>query len=309
MLWLWIFLFILGYLINYFAAEFLVEEIIESLERFSLSPVVFGILFLGIEVEESSASLFAAFNGLGQLSMGNLIGNSIIAIVISFALPFLFLKVQTNEFPIIYPLLLQLAIVNILLGFVIPSLFIITGVIGLFLFGAVIISSMSIQQQFDNRSPEPDEQEESGVGVMIGRLVLGLIIITIGGQLLVYSAEEIILETGLSETFFGLIILAFVTNGEEFFLMISALRKHQYSLGLAAQIGKLLWNLTLVYGVAALLLGNFQASNIFLWITVLLVELIAALFVFVRYQKLGFWSSFFILANLLVFISLSILTL
>ncbi|MHA2029980.1 MAG: sodium:calcium antiporter [Candidatus Kariarchaeaceae archaeon] len=309
----WVLFFLFGYAILFLSAEFLVEEIIESLERFNISPIVFGVLFLGIEVEESSASIFAAANDLPLLSIGNLIGNSIIAITIAFGIPFLLLKPKQEEFPMFYPTVLLLLIINIFLAMMFPSELQIFSVIAISAFPVIVAYSIILQKNYNtsesNISPsdadaDEDQDEISGLN-LLARVIFGFILILLGGQILVLSASEIIEQSDINESFFGLIIMAFVTNGEEFFLMLSALRKGQYQLGLGTQIGKIIWNLSLVFGISGLLIGSFDKTTVFIRTSLLLVFNGVLLLFLIKLKRFSTKSSWLFIIISLIFLVLS----
>jgi Ca2+/Na+ antiporter len=54
------------------------------------------------------------------------------------------------------------------------------------------------------------------------------------------------LTTEGSFSLFGLVIMAFATNVEKLWLMVKSIQKGQVNIGLGAQIGKILWNTTLI---------------------------------------------------------------
>jgi Ca2+/Na+ antiporter len=82
----WISLFIGGYIIIYFAADLFLDNLKIICLIYNLSPLIIGMLILGIDPEESIASIISALNGLPYISMGNIIGNSIIALTLPFSI-------------------------------------------------------------------------------------------------------------------------------------------------------------------------------------------------------------------------------
>ena len=303
-LFIWILVFILGYAILFLSAEFLVEEVIEYLEHFKLSPIVFGVIFLGIEIEESSASIFAAANDLPLLSLGNLIGNSIFAITIAFAIPFFFLKPTQQEFPLFYPAIFVILVINLILAMLFPANLFLFSTIAILCFPIVIGYSIRLQKNYKYIEKDEDVEEEgelTGLNLTL-RVISGFLLIIIGGQLLVISAKEIIEITNISESFFGLIIMAFVTNGEEFFLMFSTLKKGQYQLGISAQIGKLIWNLSLVFGISGYLIGSIDQTSIFISTSILLLINAVWLFYLIKEKKFSPSKSIFFIIISLIFI-------
>ena len=92
-----IILFFIGYLVIYFAADIFLDNLKALSILYGISPFVIGALLIGIDLEESIASIFAAMNGLSKIAIGNVIGNSIIALTISFAIPTFFYKIEFNS--------------------------------------------------------------------------------------------------------------------------------------------------------------------------------------------------------------------
>jgi cation:H+ antiporter len=86
-----------------------------------------------------------------------------------------------------------------------------------------------------------------------------MVLVVVGAEVLVVSADRIILLTGLQETFVGLVVTAFVTNAEEFWLSVNSIRKGHTELGVSAQIGKIMWNISLIYGICGVII--YQLSS------------------------------------------------
>jgi Ca2+/Na+ antiporter len=269
---IWVAIFFSGYLVIYYSADYLIDQLEEFSEVFTISPVIVGMFILGIDLEESIVSLIAAQNGLPYLSLGNLIGNSIIAITIVFGLPALFLVFRFEQLPLFYYSTLLMATSSIVLSMMFPALLLSLALSNLVIFGLYTLYSVKVQMEFKkalssmkfivhetgSESSREGTDEKEGKMVLVIKILLATTLVFTGGQLLVISAEGIVLFTGLSETFFGLVITAFVTNVEEFWLIVKAIQKGQTELGVSAQIGKLLWNTTIIFGLSGLLIGQFD---------------------------------------------------
>ncbi|MFX0208704.1 MAG: hypothetical protein ACFFDT_22170, partial [Candidatus Hodarchaeota archaeon] len=120
-------------------------------------------------------------------------------------------------------------------------------------------------------------------------------------------AEEIMASTGLEETFFGLIIMAFVTNVEEFWLIANSIKKGQIELGISAEIGKILWNLTLIYGICGLVLVSYEYQLIMGLSSLLFIGLLGFLTFNLLRAKLSKNTGILYLAGLIVFVILNFL--
>lgn len=290
---IWIFLFLTGYITIYFSADYLIDLLEELSEVYAISPVIVGLFVLGIDFEESIVSLIAAQNELPYLSLGNLIGNTIIAVAIAFGLPAFFLKFRVKQIPFFYYGVLVLAGLSVALSTIFPQVLIVFALFNGILFGSYLVQSYKVQKDFEKalmannskmnalevNSGDEDTAETEQARLSLFLKVIGaILLIFAGGEALVISAEQIMQSTGVSETFFGLIIMAFVTNVEEFWLIVKAIQKGQLELGVSAQIGKILWNITLIYCVCGVLIGQFEfqlimtiSSFIFLVMLTLLV--------------------------------------
>lgn len=274
----WLLFFIGGYILIYLLADFIIDALEDISESFSISPIVLGLLILGIDLEESIVSLTAAFQGLPYLALGNLIGNTVIAIGIAFGLPALYLKAEINQLPRFYYAELVCAGTIVLLSTVLPDFLIIFGVFAIILFIVHLAYTLRIQRSYksdhlreievdtssDAEYTDDNEIERKNRAMVAIKLLLALIIILVVAEILVFSAEELVILTGLNETFFGLIIMATVTNVEEFWLIVKSIQKGHTELGVSAQVGKIIWNLTIIFGLCCLFLFRFASETIML---------------------------------------------
>jgi cation:H+ antiporter len=96
-------------------------------------------------------------------------------------------------------------------------------------------------------------------------VIIGLIFIFIGGEILVFSGEKIIDLLKIPEIFFGFIIVGFVTNVEEMTLVIKSIKKKSIEIGFGGMVGKLIWNLTITFGVSGIIIMDIGFNSIFIW--------------------------------------------
>ena len=283
---IWISLFILGYVIIYFSADFFIDNLKDMCVIFGVSPFIIGLIVLGIDPEESIASIVASLSGFSYLALGNVIGNTILSLSLCFALPAFFYKIDLKKVSGFYFILLYACLVVILLSFFIPM--------GLFMFGFISIGIYLIYLFRNIRHASKDgeievvEMSEALESVTedikninkkikikkILVVLLGLVFIFLGGELLVISAENLILLTGISEEFFGFIIIAFVTNVEELTLVFKSIKKGSLEIGLGGMIGKIIWNLSFTFGVSGIIAMNINFSPILLLNWLILLGLI-----------------------------------
>ncbi|UCD02226.1 MAG: hypothetical protein JSV23_04190 [Promethearchaeota archaeon] len=308
-LFLWILLFLIGYLIIFFAADVFLENLKDISIIYGISPFIIGALIIGIDLEESIASIIAAISGLSYIAVGNVIGNSIIALTISFAIPAFLYKISFKSTPQFYFILLYGCISLILIGMLVNFGLFIAGIILIFVY--FIYFFMNIKNLSKETTVEGilrNNSVQNGIQIhdlrekskfrKIVLIVISFIFIFLGGELLIISAEQIIILTNIPETFFGLVIIAFVTNVEELTLVVKSIKKKSIEIGFGGMIGKIFWNLTLTFGISAIIIVNFALSLIIFWNWLILLTIILY-FNWISKKKLMKWNDGIILTAIL----------
>ncbi|MFX0027848.1 MAG: sodium:calcium antiporter [Promethearchaeota archaeon] len=282
---LWIFLFIAGYLIIFISADILLDNLKELCIIYGISPFIIGILIIGIDPEESIASILAAVNGLPYIAVGNVIGNSIVALTLSFAIPAFIYRINIKTISQIYFSFLYICLTLILVGILAYLRLFLVGIIVIFVYFVFMIRNVKIISK-DNLNKKSSKEnlidfdkkllksKENSKLRNIFLILLSFILIFTGGELLIYSTEKLIKITSIPETFFGLVIIAFVTNVEELTLVLKSIKKKSIEFGLGGMIGKVLWNLTITFGISAIILINFKILSIIFWNWLVLLTVI-----------------------------------
>ncbi|MFX1379842.1 MAG: sodium:calcium antiporter [Promethearchaeota archaeon] len=307
---LWVPLFIVGYLIIFFAADVFLDNLKDICIIYGVSPFIIGALIIGIDPEESIASILAAISGLSYIAVGNVIGNSIIALTISFAIPAFFYKLSFKSVAQFYFLLLYCSIFLLFLGTLFNFGLFIVGIVAIFLYLIYFLintkrinkGSITLEISKDNVAQNDNKVQklkEKTKFKKITLIIISFIFIFLGGELLIFSAEQIILFTNIPETFFGFVIIAFVTNVEELTLVIKAIKKKSVEIGLGGMIGKVFWNLTLTFGISAIIIVNFVLSWIVFWNWLILLILIFY-FNWISKKKAIKWNDGIILSIILI---------
>jgi Ca2+/Na+ antiporter len=175
-------------------------------------------------------------------------------------------------------------VITVLLSTIFPNFLIFFALLNLLIFFAYLTRSIVFHLDYQKNVRikeivEDDEkrEEESNKLILIIKVPLVIAFIFICGNLLVETAGEIIGLTGLTETFFGLVIMAFITNVEEFWLIVNAIRKGHTELGISAQIGKILWNTTIIFSICGLILIQYTYEIIMVYSSIILVIIVIIL--------------------------------
>jgi cation:H+ antiporter len=281
---IWIFLFIGGYIIIYFAADLFLDNLKYLCLIYKLSPFVIGLLVLGIDPEESIASIIAATNHLPYISIGNVIGNSILSLSLCFALPTFFYRINLKKISHFYFIILYSCSILIFFSFLIQLGLLIFGSGALLLYFLYISKSLkdvstksrleTIEVEEISKLNKETEIFESSKYKKIIFVIISLFFIIFGGEMLILSAERLIIITGLSEEFFGFIIIAFVTNVEELTLVFKSIKRRIIEIGIGGMIGKVIWNLSFTFGVSGMILLNIEINSLLIFNWFILVGLI-----------------------------------
>jgi len=267
----WLTLFIGSYVVIFFAADLFLDNLKDLCNIYRLSPFIIGMLILGIDPEESIASIIAAINGLPYISFGNVVGNSIIAMTLPFCLTILIYAMKFRAISEFYFVIIYILLFNLLFSFIFNG--------GMFL-SAFVAIGMYIIYVLRNLKHHTQEKMEESLGNIEQKLQgieisskmkkiiltsLGLVFIFVGGEFLILSADQIIDILQIPEVFFGFVIIAFVTNVEELTLILKSVKKKAVEIGFGGMIGKLIWNLTISFGISGIFIKNLPFKFILLW--------------------------------------------
>lgn len=283
---LWILLFIMSYALIFYSADKFIDYLKDLSILLKVSPFLIGLLILGIDPEESIASIIAAFNGLPEIAIGNVIGNSIISIAFCFSLPALISNFKFKKIPLFYPLLIVLSTLMILISALLPYNMIFVGVVSLLIFGIYLTrnlirfkKSKTVDIIIDDDEGEEDGENKGKTkrtrkkAILILKIFVFFSLILLGGEGLIFATEHILSETGINESFFGFIIIAFVTNVEEITLLFKSIKKNQTSIGIGGMIGKIIWNMGFTLGISALIIMEIPYTLAIIYNSVLLLVL------------------------------------
>jgi len=294
----WILFFIGSYFIIFFAADIFLDNLKDICVIYNLSPFIIGMLVLGIDPEESIASIIAAINGLPYVSIGNVVGNSIIAMTLPFSLPLLFYTLKFKSLSRFYFILLYILLINLLFSFVFNNFMFISGLISLGVYVIYFLRNLryySLEKDINTKAIEDNlkfngresmEFQRSSKVKKIFLTSIALVFIFIGGELLILSAGQIIDILHIPEAFFGFIIIGFVTNVEELTLILKSIKKKAVDIGFGGMFGKLIWNLTITFGISGVIMANISFKLILLWNWLILLIIIIYFTLSYRRKKL-----------------------
>jgi cation:H+ antiporter len=310
---IWVLIFTGSFLLIYFSADFFIDNLKELGVKHNFSPFILGLLILGIDPEESIASIVASINRLPYIALGNVIGNSILSLTICFALPAFFHKINLKSVKNSYFVIIFMSLLSILFAIFLGNLLIIFGLISIFLYLIyIIISSKGILNEKEGKIIENKDQLKEGERQkntlqLVIYVFLSLVLIITGGEFLILSAENLITITGISETFFGFVIISFLTNVEELTLVFKSIKKNSLEIGLGGMIGKIIWNLCFTFGISAIILVQYSTNLLLFYNWALLAGLILGYKILTKRKYMYRVSASILLIFLAVFLFINFL--
>jgi len=212
-----------------------------------LSGVVLAALVLGFDLESTGAGIAATLDDLPGTALGTSIGAGIFLVTVglgaaALVAPF---RVEVPRALLIAPALATALPVALLLD---GSL---SRVDGAVLVAAYFPLLYAIARSRLGPAPAVGEPHERPAHPLL-RVAGGLIGLTLGAELLVFGTERIVNELDISETVFGLLVVAAAVSLEELVLEMLPAYRGYAELAVGNALGTLVFLLTLSLGVVVL---------------------------------------------------------
>lgn len=309
MLYLWIFLIIVGFALLVKGADWFVDGAAGIAEKCKISPLVIGltVVAFGTSMPELAVSVTSAIKHSTDISIGNVVGSNITNILLILGVSSLFhdLPVQKNSLLLDIPVLLVGSVLLVGLGAWGNALQWYDGLALLIVFSgymtALMISSRRQQQHMPLAEPDEEEGPPRGkMGQWLRRMeektwflilltLVGLGLVVGGGSLLVEGARYVAQYFGVTERIIGLTVVAIGTSLPELVTSVVAAVKGKTDIAVGNVIGSNIFNIFFVAGIASLFYpltfttdGNLVDALVALFAAVLLYFL-----AFVGKKKLG----------------------
>ncbi len=257
--------FVVGLLLLYYGAEWLVIGSSSLARGLGLTPIVIGltVVAFGTSAPELVISLISSIKGNSMIAVGNVVGSNICNIALVLGLSAFFQPITSDRWVIKrdIPIMLGISLYLLLLS--------LNSKIGRFegatLFGGIILYTFfnyynamkKSGRVFEGQSIASESTTEKVEHVTLKAshivlIVIGIAAVVTGAEILIDSAVSIMKIFGVSEKFIGLTIVAFGTSLPELATsLIAALRK-EMDISIGNLVGSNVFNMLSVLGVAAL---------------------------------------------------------
>jgi len=254
-------LLIVGLVVLYYGAEFLVAGASKIALSFGVSPMIVGLTVVAFATSapEFVVSLTATLQGTSDIAVGNVVGSNIanIALIVGVASAIFPMAVERSVFARDYPLMLLISFGMMGLAvagrqFTAVDELLLLAVLVFFL-GLCTREAVRQNREFrETGAWDVKKVERPNLGVQVGKVVLGIAGLVVGARLMVDSAVEIALSFGVSELVIGVSIIAIGTSLPELATSVVAALKKEPDISLGNIIGSNIFNVGFIIGGVSL---------------------------------------------------------
>jgi len=258
-------LFVVGLLMLYYGAEWLVKGASDLARSLGLTPLVIGltVVAFGTSAPELVVSIISSFQEKSMIAVGNVVGSNICNIALVLGLSSLFMPIKSDESVVKRDIPIMLGISLYLLLISLNSK--IGRLEGATLLGGITIyvclnyyyavkgtKQASSGDRFSKGLAAEDIEHIPSRARQITLIVTGILFVVAGAQVLIDSAVKIMHTFGISEKFIGLTVVAFGTSLPELATSVVAAIKKEMDISIGNLVGSNVFNILGVLGAASL---------------------------------------------------------
>lgn len=248
-------LFVVGVLLAVWATERLLEGLVGLSQALHFSAFAIGAVLSGFEAENLAIGLAAGGTGAASIALGTVFGGAIFLVCVALGLGSLLFPLQVN---LPRGTLLLFAVTPLLPGLALfgPAMPRWSGAILLLAFlAAMVYLFRSSRRHHFVHGGEVEEAQEKPRPLWLALVLTlaGIIVISVGGELVARGAEGIIASFGVPALFMGMVIAPAAIELEEVIRQAVPTKEGRPDVSAGNLIGTLLYFLLFNLGLIALL--------------------------------------------------------
>ena len=254
-----IFLVIAGLALLVVGGDFLVRASVGLSFKLRISKLVIGmtVVSFATSAPELLVSLQAAFDGISDISLGNVIGSNIanIGLVLGITAIISPLSVDRDFYRYNWPMMM---VVSFALYFFLKNDNVLTTLEGLLLFVALIVFLyILIRSSIKSANIELEEVDDALAEVSNFKIIIWLLIgstgLFYGSEWLVKGAIQLAEAVGISDYAISVTVIAIGTSVPELAASVIAALKNEKAISLGNLIGSNIFNIASVLGLTAII--------------------------------------------------------
>ena len=243
---------LIGLVLLYYGAEYLVRGGSAIASRSCVSPLVIGLTLVafGTSAPELFVSTSAALHGLGDICIGNVVGSNICNIALILGLSALIspLTVNAELFKRDLPIMILASVVLMVVCLFCGGIGRIMGLI--FVVGIVAYTIVGIRSSPEKCGMHPPEMSQT---MAYFAVIGGLLALVGGAKLILLGAVALEKHFGVADEFVALTVVAIGTSLPELATSVVAARKGEADIAIGNVVGSNIFNILGILGVSALL--------------------------------------------------------
>lgn len=243
-----------GLLCLFLGGEALVRGSVGIAQRLSMSPLLIGLTVVGFgtSTPELLVSVNAAWRGVPDIAVGNIVGSNIANILLILGITALVWPIHVSGATLRRDTgVMMAAAIALVPIFLLQEIGRPAG--ALLLAGLIGYLGWAYLRPGDTPDDPPPSDQAQSATVAILWVIAGFITLILGARFLVDGAVSIARDAGLSEAFIGLSIVAIGTSLPELATSVVAAFRRQSEIAIGNIIGSNIFNILGILGITAVI--------------------------------------------------------
>jgi len=245
-----------GFILLFFSGDWLVKSSVQIARYLKVSTLVVGITVVafGTSAPELIVSLKAVFDGVPDISVGNVVGSNIANIALVLGLVSVILPIKVKKKTVLFDWVVMMIASLLFLIFALNNkLQFFEGLVFIILLVLYLVYSVYNSRKQIGRTGETIQEPSMKIIYTLGLLVLAAFGLYFGSELLVDGAVIIAKGFNVSERVIGISVVAFGTSVPELATSVIAAIKKETDISIGNIIGSNIFNLLGILGVTSML--------------------------------------------------------
>ena len=299
--------FVVGILLIVYFSEKLVEATVGTSLGFGISTFLISVIFIGFDPENLGLGAVASYDGVAGIPVGTIIGSAMVAIALAFGITAIISPMKFRQVPMQIPLIQVGAV--LLFGALsfdgmlsrIDGLILLAGY-GASVWYLIYLGNRGLHIRPTGEAAEVlEEGKEFTRWQAAAQLAGSLIAIVVGSEFVVWGFEELVVGFGVSDTVFGITVLALLVSIEEVARELPAAMKGRPEITVGNVIGSILAFFLFNAGVIALIRPVPITTEIFnFYLPISLAVVLFVTFLMIR-KSIPRWAGVILVLGYIVF--------